>query len=55
MGGELRSENRRGYIPHAYKVLHHEFVQCLGRVGHVYLPFAVSEVGLDMYEIEQGR
>ena len=55
MGDELKSQNRRGYTPHAYEVLHHEFMQCLGRVGHVNLPFAVSEVGLDMYEIEQER
>lgn len=37
-----RAEN----VPHAHEILHHEFVQRLGRVGHVDLALSILEVGL---------
>lgn len=33
-------------LPHANKVLHHELVQRLCRVSHVYLSFPVAKIGL---------
>jgi hypothetical protein len=39
-GGEM------GRKPHAHEILHHEFVDSLSRVGHVYLAFAILKVGL---------
>ena len=33
-------------VPHAYKVLHHELVEGLRRVGHINLPWSIPEIGL---------
>ena len=35
-----------GEIPHAYKVLHHEFVEGLRWVGHINLSRPVSKISL---------
>ncbi len=48
-------EDVRKNAPHANEVLHHEFMESFGRVGHVHLSLAIPEVRLERYEPQSHR
>jgi len=42
-------------VPHAYKVLHHKLVEGFRGVGHVNLPWPISEISLQMGSLSDCR